>query len=167
MKKFLSIVVVVFLLLSSIAGFAEDSTNLNRISVVPGVHTFVDWSISFGEVALYNNDSSIYGYASYKILSDNYILFNFNDSKSIPLNGIYSASSSGSYWKDEVVRTYPEETYVTSINYSEMGPYGYASGTLHWYAAGLNIHNPGYVDIWYQGTLYYGDYIPTMVSNDI
>lgn len=168
MRKVTSIIILLFLIMSCTIVFADISSSFTRLEVGAGIHTFVDLSTETGQVELLS-ETGIFGIAEYTITqtpTGEYIKFLIIDSNKNDLQMSQITNAGGSYWKDEVVRTYPENDYRASILYSEFGPYGYAAGTLYWYAVGLNTHNPGYVDVWYQGTLYYGDQIPAIISNE-
>lgn len=153
---------VLILSLFTISFASQDS--LSQIELLPGLTAYIDWNQDTGSLELMDETGNI-------------IIVNYNITHSYDNSYIYfiketsrtkSAvnSNGGSYWKNEVVRSYPVDTNAPpSISYFEYGPYGYAYGILHWYAAGSNRYNPDYIDVWYEGTLYYGNVTPFSIGN--
>lgn len=145
-------------------------SNLIKIEILRGMSAYIDLTQKTGEVEIYEEDGT-FTLANYKITqTDNgeYITFvrepkhNYN-SEILELNP--KTHQPQRYWKSEVIRTYPKDSvYPTYIIYSENGPYGYASGTLYWYAIGIYIGSTDYHDIWYQGFLYYGEITPFSIK---
>ena len=158
-QKLLILISAICIMFSLTTVYASEGP-LTKIEALPGSYTYINPMQKSGEVEIYGEDGSV-TLAKYKITQTNdgeYITF----IRVSDLNYNMSNMSSGSrYWKDEVYRTYPDGSdYPTYLNYSEIGRYGYASGTLWWYAFGKNYHKLDYTDVWYEGWLYYGEYSP-------
>ncbi len=166
LKKTSIILLILLVFTGSTFSFAENNL-LTEIEVQPGVYAYIDLTVKSGSTELLFTDGST-KFASYELSltpTGEYIKFILEPSTTLLNGGFVANSSSGSYWIDEVIRVYPVGVIPQeNIIHTENGPYGYAEGSLFYYAMGVYLNNNTKYEAWYRGWMVYGDITPTSID---